>query len=110
MAKHTPGPWEQTLDGYNPDVPSLAQRVLIDSTQTATGPIARIELAGIENVTLEEAAANAALIVSAPELYRELDTVLSDCIEITPHGYAIYRVKLDDVERAKAALAKAGGS
>jgi hypothetical protein len=110
MAGHTPGPWSVVIDdsGDRPvSVPSIQAAEEYDCAivhwdgfwqehwQSARGN--------------REMRANARLIAAAPDLLEALQAILADCGEAMLDGYVENSLHSDEVNAARAAIAKASG-
>ena len=100
MSKHTPAPWQYAFEGG-----TVAFIVEADGTTIA-------KISTTENSTAHRSLpSNARLIASAPELLEALKDLLRDLD--TVDSYALNETILpiwEDIDRAKAIIAKAEGA
>ena len=103
-AQHTPGPWEQSIKGYDTEFLEGEWEIAICAVDKGDGDLPPM-IAAVTNLSLvdEEAEANAKLISAAPELLYALQELMT-CKhgEFCDHYPAAYK-------KARAAIAKATG-
>ena len=78
-AQHTPGPWEQSIKGYDSDFFVEGEwEIAICGSDKHDGELPPM-IASVTNLSLvdEEAEANARLIAAAPIMFRALDALLA---------------------------------
>jgi hypothetical protein len=113
MSKHTPGPWEQIIDGdmvgaMNPYGHGMMNIADIRGWGHLTGTGA-CRLSEKDAIAIQEA--NARLIASAPELLDVLKDLLYDLDTVDSHALNETVLPIwEDIDRAKAIIAKAEGT
>lgn len=106
---HTPGPWEVVNNPPNEDG-STATSIYGSDQYVAD---VYCGYAGSRNMPNAEAAANARLIAAAPDLLVALEQLVSDYergIHVEFGGSPWLKEKLEELDYARAAIAKATGA
>lgn len=105
-AQHTPGPWEQSIKGYDSDFFVEGEwEIAICGSDKHDGELPPM-IAAVTNLSLvdEEAEANARLIAAAPDLLEALQSLVDMDV-----AYQRGPKVAEAIENARASIAKATG-